>query len=336
MTANKTLKIALVGCGGLGSRHAKNADGMEGVEVVAVCDVDRGGAERLAGELTSRPAAYTDHREMLEAHGPDGVLVVTPNFTHSEITVDVASSGAHVFCEKPMALTVEDCDAMIDAANSAEVFLMIGYVRRFQASYKEMKRLIDAGEIGQVQMAHTVRLGSGPPGGAEGWQLSREKYGGLFSMHSHELDQLTWMAGEIDAVQVVMKYGDNPENTVEESIFINLEFASGAVGSLSSSRVYPVGSYELGVAGTEGSVKITSGGSGSLALNRLGQKAIRIDLDRNNAAVDELAFFFGCIRKGEPPSPDGTDGRRTIAISLAAHESARTGGRIEVQSMSRI
>jgi len=330
VASDQILKVGLVGCGGLGSRHAGHVDGMEGAKLVAVCDYTRASAEVLAGKLTSQPAVYNDHRAMLEAHSPDVVLVVTPNFVHSPITVDIASAGAHVFCEKPMALTVEDCDAMIDAADQADVFLMIGYVRRFQNAYREMKRLIDDGQIGEVRMAHTVRLGTGPPGGADGWQLSRDTYGGLFSMHSHELDQLTWMVGDVAAVQAVMRYDEASENTVEESIFVNLEFGSGAVGSLSSSRIYPGGSYELGVAGTEGSLKITSGSGTQLTLNRTGEKAETMTFERNNGLLDEMTYFFNCIRAGERPQSDGIDGRRTIAISLAAHESAKTGQRVEV------
>ena len=233
-----------------------------------------------------------------------------------------------------MALTVEDCDAMIEAADHAGVFLMIGYVRRFQNAYREMKRLIAEGQIGEIRMAHTVRLGTGAPGGVAGWQLDRERYGGLFSMHSHELDQLTWMAGEVRAVQAVMRYDDASDNTVEESIFINLEFSSDAIGSLSSSRIYPGGSYELGVAGTEGSVKITSGTGAQLTLNRAGEKPEHRTYERNNGLLEEMTYFLQCIRTGKQPQSSGLDGRRTIAISLAAHESARTGERVEVQKYS--
>ena len=330
MASDQTLKIGLVGCGGLGSRHAANVESIEGAELVAVCDHQRASAEALSDKLASQPAIYDNHQTMLSEQSPDAVLVVTPNFVHSPITVDAATSGAHVFCEKPMALAVEDCDAMIEAADNAGVFLMIGYVRRFQNAYREMKRLIDEGQIGEIRMAHTVRLGTGAPGGVAGWQLDRERYGGLFSMHSHELDQLTWMAGDVRAVQAVMRYDDASDNTVEESIFINLEFCSGAIGSLSSSRIYPGGSYELGVAGTEGSVKITSGTGTQLTLNRVGEKPEHMTYERNNGLLEEMTYFLQCIRTGEQPQSNGLDGRRTIAISLAAHESARTGRKVEV------
>ena len=327
---HQPLKVALIGCGGLGTRHAKNVSSLDNVDLIAVCDAYLESAQKLAVDLPGNPIPFDDHQEMLAEQSPDAVLVVTPNHVHSSVTVDATQSGAHVFCEKPMALTVEECDAMIDAAEQSGVFLQIGYVRRFQNAYSEMKRLIDTGKIGKIGMAHTIRLGTGPPGGSEGWQLSKNTYGGLFSMHSHELDQLTWMGGEVEAVTAVMKYGDDPDNTVEESIFINLEFASGAIGSLSSSRIYPAGSYELGVAGTEGALKITSGAGTHLTFQQKGEKAERMEFERNNALLEEIPHFFDCIHTHTPPTCTGHDGRRTIAISLAAHEAAQTGSRVEV------
>ena len=329
----KPVRVALAGCGGLGRAHARNVEAMEGARLVAVCDVVPHSAAQLAAKLDSGPTPYADHLAMLEAEKPDAVLVVTPNHTHSRISTDSALAGAHVFCEKPMALSVEDCDTMIHAAQRSDVFLMIGYVRRFQAAYQELKRRVDRGDAGDITLAHTVRLGTGAPGGVGGWQTRKGNYGGMFSMYSHELDQLAWLAGEIRAVNAVMKYGENPENEIEESIFIGIEFASGAIGSLSSSRVYPVNSYELGVAGTEGALKLSAPG-GPVMFARHNGKSTAIEVPRNNGLTDEIAHFIGCIQRGEAPGSDGRDGRRVVAVAMAAHESARTGKRVEVPSVA--
>jgi myo-inositol 2-dehydrogenase/D-chiro-inositol 1-dehydrogenase/scyllo-inositol 2-dehydrogenase (NAD+) len=327
------LKVALAGCGGLGRAHARNIEAMEGARLVAVCDVVSESAAQLAAQMDSSPKPYADHRAMLEAEKPDAVLVVTPNHTHSRISTDAALAGAHVFCEKPMALTVEDCDTMIRAAKQSDVFLMIGYVRRFQAAYQELKRRVDRGDVGEITLAHAVRLGTAAPGGVGGWQTRKEHYGGMFSMYSHELDQLAWLAGEVRAVNAVMKYGEDPRNEIEESIFIGIEFASGAIGSLSSSRVYPVNSYELGVAGTGGALKLNVS-DGPILFARHGEKSIAIEVSRNNGLTDEIAHFIGCIQRGEAPKSDGRDGRRVVAVAAAAHESARTGKRVEVSIMT--
>ena len=329
--------IGVIGMGWMGTAHSRSYrlvndrfhdSGVRARLVICADDVAHRAEE--ARSSLGFAESTTDWHEVVDHPDVQVVNIAAPNFLHKEMVEAVTSAGKHVFCEKPMALTVEDCDAMIEAADNAGVFLMIGYVRRFQNAYRKMKQLIDEGRIGEVRMAHTVRLGTGAPGGAEGWQLDRERYGGLFSMHSHELDQLTWMAGDVRAVQAAMRYGDESDNTVEESIFINLEFCSGAIGSLSSSRIYPSGSYELGVAGTEGSVKITSGMGAQLTLNRVGEKPEHMSFERNNGLLEEMNYFLQCIRTGEQPQSNGLDGRRTIAISLAAHESARTGEKVEV------
>lgn len=327
------IKVALAGCGGLGRAHARNVEALESARLVAVCDVVSESAARLSAQLPSGPRPYADHRAMLAAEKPDAVLVVTPNHTHSRIGTDAALAGAHVFCEKPMALTVEDCDTMNRAAQRSGVFLMIGYVRRFQATYQELKRRVDRGDVGEVTLAHAVRLGTGAPGGVGGWQTRKDHYGGMFSMYSHELDQLAWIAGEVRAVNAVTKYGDDPENEIEESIFIGIEFASGAVGALSSSRVYPVNSYELGVAGTAGALKLNDPG-GPILFARHGNKSTATEVPRNNGLADEIAHFVGCIQQGEAPRSDGRDGRRVVAVAAAAHESARTGKRVEVPMMT--
>ena len=320
------LRVGLVGCGGLGSSHARNVEGIPGARLVAVYDLYREFSERLAGELVGRPVAYFDHQKMLSEESLDAVLVVTTNDTHSKISVDALSAGIHVFCEKPMALTVADCDAMINASEVAQKHLMVGYVRRFQAAYQEMKSRVESGEIGEVTMAHAVRLGMGPPGGQEGWQFKQNRYGGLFSIYSHELDQLAWLGGEIQAVQAMMKFGDDPDNDIEEHIFITLEFLSGAIGSMSSSRTYPVSSYELGVAGTLGAIKLNAP-SGPLVKKETGQDAVEIEIPRNNGLADEMTYFLDCIRRDVKPEPNGYDGRRVVAVALAAHQSAQSGVR---------
>lgn len=305
---------------------------MPGIELVAVCDFFQESADRLAAELEPRPKAYSNHKEMFANEKLDAVVIVTPNFTHKELTVDAAEAGLHVFCEKPMALSLQECDAMIEATEKAGVILMVGYIRRFQSSYATMKRLIDDGRLGSLRFAHAVRLSTGPPGGAGGWQKQRSKYGGLYSLYSHELDQLCWYAGPIKAVQATLGFGNDPENDVEEAAALNFEFASGAVGTLVCTRISPVASYEVSVAGTTGSAKIENGsGQGPVLLKSWGDTKVEsIESPPLNPRLGEFQHFFECIRTNTKPGPDGYAGRHTIAVALAADESHKTGRRIEV------
>ncbi len=332
MVESGSLRVGLIGCGGLGRRHAQEIAQMPGIELVGVCDFFRESADRLAAELDAKPRAYSDHKEMFSKEGLDAVVIVTPNFTHRELTVDAANAGLHVFCEKPMALSLADCDAMIEATEKAGVVLMIGYIRRFQSSFATMKRLIDEGRLGSLRFAHAVRLSTGPPGGAGGWQRQRSKYGGLYSLYSHELDQLCWFAGPIKCVQATLGFGNDPDNDVEEAANLNFEFESGAVGTLVCTRISPVTSYEVSVAGTTGSAKIEKGsGQEPVLLKSWGDSKIEaIEVPPANPRLGEFEHFFECIRTNTKPGPDGYAGRHTIAVALAADESHKTGRRIEV------
>jgi predicted dehydrogenase len=332
MTSKKAIRIGLIGCGGLGRQHARNMKIIPNLELVALCDASAESAQALASELGTNPSVYACHKTMFAEEKLDAVAIVTPNFTHAELTIDAAAAGVHVFCEKPMALTLAQCDAMIEATKRAGVLLMIGYVRRYQASFRELKRLVAAGELGDIRLTHAIRFGMGPGGGVGGWQLKKETYGGLFSLYSHELDQLAWLAGDVRAVQATMRCGDDPANTVEEGIFIGLEFESGAVGSLASSRVHRIGSYELGITGTKGTAKLTSGSAaGPILLHKHGEQLVQIPTDSNNGLHDEMVAFVESIRTGTPPEADSHAGRHVVAIAMAAHESAVTGTRVEVQ-----
>ncbi|MCD6506633.1 Gfo/Idh/MocA family oxidoreductase [Candidatus Poribacteria bacterium] len=314
------LRVGLVGCGGLGRREAQIAAQLE--ELVAVADVNFESAKALADELKVKP--YDDHRKMLEENELDCVLVVTPTYTHAQITIDAASSGAHVFCEKPMAITLEECDRMLEAAAQNGVKLMIGFVRRFQPNYREMRRRAVEGEIGGIKLVQSVRMGGRPPVGIGKWRLERVKVGGLHSAYIHELDQMLWIAGDVGSVKAVVNYGTFPDTDVEDSIWICMEFKNGAIGALGSSQIYPVGWYELGVGGTKGAMKIT-GGTTSFQIRMHDGTSQTVTLPNNDAFVEELGHFFDCVRNDKEPIATGIDGRKSLQVVWAAFESAETG-----------
>lgn len=324
------LKIGLVGCGGLGSAHAQQIATIPGVRLVAVCDYFEESAGRMAQKLEVQPDIYSDYNELFEREGLDGVIVATPNQTHKEVTLAAADAGVHVFCEKPMALSVPDCDAMIAATDRARVHLMIGYIRRFQPAFQEMKRRVDEGDVGRLRLAYGMKLLMGPPGGVQGWQKKRAFYGGLFSQYSHEMDLLTWMAGPVKSVQAVMNFGDDPENEIEENVHLSLEFSSGAVGSLACSRLFPLRRYEIAVSGTVGSLLVDDArGTGPVQRREIGEKESRlIEVPNHNAMRAELEHFFDSIRTGARPTVDGIAGRRTIEIAMAAEESVCAGTKV--------
>jgi myo-inositol 2-dehydrogenase/D-chiro-inositol 1-dehydrogenase/scyllo-inositol 2-dehydrogenase (NAD+) len=293
------------------------------VRLAAVCDANEEAAQGVASSLEG-VKAYGQYERLLEAEKPDCVLVVTPTFTHSEIAVAAAEAGAHIFCEKPMAISLEECDRMLEATRRNGVKLMLGFVRRFQPSYQEMKRRVDAGLIGPVRLVQSLRMGGRPPVGVGSWRLERRKVGGLHSAYIHEMDQLLWLAGPVRSVRAVTNAGTFPDTDVEDSIWMCLEFGSGAVGALGSSQVYGVGSYELGVGGTRGSMKISSGTTAFQYRPHGGPSEI-VELPAADAFTAEIHHFFEAVRRDETPAITGEDGRRSLEVVLAAFRSAATG-----------
>lgn len=120
------LRIGLIGCGGMGTHLVHQCATIPNVKITAACDIVQERADKLAEELSAR--SFYEHTTLLQNGEVDAVIVATPNDSHSPITVDCARAGKHIFCEKPMSLRVEDCDAMISAAESAGVKLMVGHV----------------------------------------------------------------------------------------------------------------------------------------------------------------------------------------------------------------
>lgn len=321
--SKKVLRVGVAGCGGLGKTEAKIVHDLDGVELVGVCDVILENAQKAAADLGIEKA-YSDHRQLIDENDLDCLLVVTPTYTHAEVTVDAANAGLHVFCEKPMAITLQECDEMIAAAERNNVKLMIGFVRRFQPNYREMKRLVDAGAIGEVRLVQSVRMGGRPPVGVGEWRRERKKVGGLHSAYIHEMDQMLWLGGDVKTVRGVANFGSLSNTDVEDSIWMCLEFANGAIGAIGSSQVYPVGWYELGVGGTEGAMKI-AGGTTAVILKKHSGEGETIELEQNNAFVEELSHFFHCVQHDEPPLASGIDGRRSLEVVMAAFKSSEIG-----------
>ena len=325
------LRVGVVGCGGLGKTEAKIVHQMEGVELVGVSDVELERAKQAAEDIGIEKA-YDDHLKLIDGNQLDCLLVVTPTYTHKQITVDAANAGLHVFCEKPMALTLDECDQMLAAVSENGVQLMIGFVRRFQPNYREMKRRVDAGEIGELRLVQSVRMGGRPPVGLGEWRRTRDKVGGLHSAYIHEIDQMLWLGGDVKTVRGVANFGTLDNTDVEDSIWMCLEFANGAIGALGSSQILPIGWYTLDVGGTTGAMRI-SGSTTQLQLKHHTGESETIELEPNSAFAEELDYFFNAVRTGELKQATGLDGRRSLEIVMAAFASAEHGTVIELEQV---
>ncbi|MGQ9456476.1 MAG: Gfo/Idh/MocA family protein [Armatimonadota bacterium] len=191
------LRVGVVGRGSMGLRLARNCNELEDAEVEAVYDIDEGSASRAASEFGAR--VCNSYQELIGSN-VDAVIVATPNDFHAPISTAAAQAGKHVFCEKPMALTVADCRAIIEAAEKANVKLMVGHVLRLIPVFWKTKQIVDSGVLGNPFVISVTRLG-GPDTLASGWRATVKHSGGyLYEINVHELDYMRHIMGDAEMV----------------------------------------------------------------------------------------------------------------------------------------
>lgn len=205
MTNNSNkVRVGVIGVG-IGSAHLKGYSGVEEAEVVALCDLDENRAKATAKNFNLDNALiYTDYRALLENPDIDAVSVGLPNFLHRSVAVDALNAGKHVICEKPLAMSAEEGQEIVDAAEKTGKFCMVAQVNRFRDDSQYLKQIISEGQLGDIYYAHCgVLRRSGIPGYG-GWFTTKSKSGGgpLIDLGVHLLDLTWWLAGSPNPVSV--------------------------------------------------------------------------------------------------------------------------------------
>lgn len=273
-----SFRFAIIGCGRIAQRHAEHIDRLG--SLTAVCDIIPEKAEALA--VKYRASAYSGIEEFLQAiqGKTDVVAVCSPNGLHARHTVRALQTGFHVLCEKPMALTVQDCGEMINAAERANRRLFIVKQNRFNPPVAAVKNVIDSGKLGKI---YSVQLNCFWNRNEEyyrnSWKGTKDLDGGtLFTQFSHFVDLLYWMIGDIKEVHGYLgNFHHKGIIEFEDTGVISLRFYSGAVGTIN----YTVNSHDSNMEGSltifaeKGTIKI-----GGQYLNELEYQSIggfRID-----------------------------------------------------------
>ena len=248
------IKVGIIGCGGIcNGKHYPTLKKMKDIEIVAFCDIIEERAQKLFDDYGNPNAkVYTDYKELLKDESIVAVHVLTPNRSHSFITIDALNAGKHVMCEKPMAKTAAEAREMVETAKKTGKILTIGYQSRYRADSMYIKSACDAGELGEIYYgkAHAIRRRAVPTWGVF---LNEYEQGGgpLIDIGTHALDLTLWLMNNYKPRMVVGQtfkkipggkgtgnaWGDwkEEENTVEDSAFGFVVMENGAVISLESS-----------------------------------------------------------------------------------------------------
>jgi predicted dehydrogenase len=247
-------KIAVVGCGGIAQTHMKAYAKMPHVEVVAGCDIDPKAREHFSNTWGVEKT-FENWNEMYEAVRPDGVNVCTPNYVHSEPVIDALNAGCHAMVEKPMAITPDECQKMVDAAEKSGKLLSVGFQFRFHPKTQYLKRMADQGTYGDLMY---VRCQALRRRGIPNWGVfgHKDKQGGgpMIDLGVHILECAHYLMGSPKPVAAVGStwtyHGDKPDDTlshwagwdpttytVEDLAVGHIRFENGAVLHIESSFV---------------------------------------------------------------------------------------------------
>lgn len=344
-------KIAIIGCGRISSKHIEAALGnKDRVQLIACCDPVLDRAQRRAQEYRAGlsagnvAAVYADYNEMLVKEKPDICAIATESGYHSRIAIDCLEAGSHVICEKPMALSTHDADAMIVAARRNNKKLAVCFQNRFNAPVQRARAARESGRFGkmlhgmiQVRWNRDEEYYQQAP-----WRGTWDLDGGtLMNQCTHGIDLLQWMMGE-DAVRVqaATRRFLRPIEAEDFGAAI-VEFASGAVGIIEGSAdVFPKNLNEtLSLFGEKGTVVI-----GGLAVNkietwRFADATTVGDTEEkvlDPAAKDPptvygfghtalYADFLDALEQDREPLVNGEAGKKALEIILAIYKSQKTG-----------
>jgi len=323
------VSMALIGAGEIGRFHAETlARHLPDARLVAVADPATADAERAAafgdGVLVAASADEVLRNEVIDA-----VVIATPTRFHASLIIDAARSGKHVFCEKPIALTLEEARAALDAVAAAGVKLQIGFQRRFDAGYLRAHQAIVRGEIGRVELLLSTTRDPEPP--APGYL---ESCGGVFlDTAIHDFDSVRFLSGEevveVFATASTLVTTDRHGPFDLDTVVTALRLRSGALASVTNALRTAYG-YEAAaeVFGSKGKLVIGGGEDGwrHYAAGRVAVAHPRSYGERFGAAYRaELADFVRCVADGGEPLVTGEDGVRALEIALAATRSQRAG-----------
>lgn len=304
-TAPAPIRYGLVGSGYFGLALGRGFDRLPGASITRVYDPEHAAAAHA--EFGAAPTRSIE--ELCLSDDVDAVIVASPNWAHREAVVLAATAGKPVFCEKPIALSFEDCTAMVDAAEEAGVLFMAGHVMNFMNGVRLAKRLIADGALGRVLFCRAVRNGWEEPQPSVSWKKKRSLSGGHLYHHIHELDVVQFIMGPAETVTMVggnvahhgEQFGDE-----DDMLLITLEFGNDTFASLEYGSAFRWPEHHLLIQGTEAAIKIDLQNAGVTIRypDRVEQHLLHRneEEDRQRSAIYSSSTTDGAIMYGDPSS----------------------------------
>lgn len=335
--------FGVIGAGLFGENHALVYSRLPGVELVAVCDQNEARAQEVAERYGAR-AHYADYEKVLADPEIEAVSIATPDFAHAEIALAAARAGKHILCEKPLATTVEEAQAIVDAAAQAQVTLMVDFHNRVNPPFVAAREQVRSGAIGTPAYGY-ARLSNTTfvPLEMLSWA---NRTSALYFLGSHAVDIMRFILDDtIVRVQAVSRSGilqglgvDAPDFHVAIA-----EFARGAVVTFEHAWILPqsqpmVYDFKVELLGSEGAMYLNPSHHGAVELHTGGRLNYgdvlgvtpTSDLRVGGFVLEAIARFADAVLHGRPVLATGEDGLEATRIVAAIERSAETGQPVEV------
>jgi predicted dehydrogenase len=325
------MNIGIIGTGAMSLRLLKSIKGQ--VPNVRFTAAHNHTPEKLIAFSRQHPeiTPFHDLRSMLSNSNIDAVYICTPVHTHRDLTIQAAKAGKHVLCEKPMALTLSDCQTMIESTDQNNVTLQIGYMMRFHPIHQYIKQEIENGTLGKINFVHIERtayidfLAPDFPKNRL-WFVDKAKSGGgaFMDLGSHVLDLLLYYIN--DEIEESSYHSSiHPKLTVEMTALASLRFSSGTLATVLASWDIAVHDNYLQVYGDRASIQaIRSLGpytDGEVYLIKDGERK-RIEISYQNHYINQFTHFYDCAFKGLEPLTSGRNCLRTEQVRQMLMSSA--------------
>jgi myo-inositol 2-dehydrogenase/D-chiro-inositol 1-dehydrogenase len=335
------LNIGLIGVGRIGRLHAANlAHQIPRARLVAIADVIEEAARQSAAEHGVR-VAVADYRQLLNDPEIQAVVICSATDTHAQIIEEAAQAGKHIFCEKPIDLTLERIDTALAAVERTGVVFQIGLNRRFDANFRRVRQAIETGEIGRLWQLHITSRDPAPP------PISYVKVsGGLFlDMAIHDFDMARFLIGsEVSemyaAAGVLVDEAIGAVGDVDTAVTV-LKFANGVIGTIENSRSAAYGyDQRAEVLGSSGMVQTENNFPNAAVISD--GRSVHRDLPLNffmerytQSYLTEMTAFVATALDGGQPAVSGADGRQAVVLALAAHKSFRENRPVRISEIEK-
>ena len=337
---NKKINIAVIGCSGMAEGHMYGVtDNGDKACLYGICDIDKERLE-IRKEKFNPPVVTSNYLDLVNDPNVDAAVIVTPDQLHLEMTVAFLRAGKDVLCEKPMALSVEECEEMMRVEKEAGRRLMIGQVCRCTPAFVQAKEMIDKGVIGELffvesEYAHDYsRIG-----GHNNWRITPERHG-FIGGGCHAVDLLRWIAGNPTEVCAYSNHKCLTSWPVDDATVAIYKFPNNVIGkvfaSIGCKRGYTMRSAFYGTKGTiicdntSPTMQLFENKDPESADDFTTPQEIEVNINSHNVSQEIKVFIEALMCKGAMPV-SSLEGASTIAVACATVESAAIGTPVKIK-----